>query len=254
MEHLITSLVNQIKTTKPLLLNMTNVVTMDMVANGLLALGASPVMSQAIQEIDDLCSLAQAVIVNPGTLDEAFKTLAQHTCEIATAHNKPIIFDPVGVGASAYRTSFAQQLLKHYPIRVIRGNASEIMALAGVSIQTKGVDSSSTTDVALDAAQQLASTYNTVVVISGAIDRVVSAQDMKQFERGSAMMPCITGSGCLLTAVVGAFVTVAEDPFIAASAATLFYAICGEQAAHKANGPGTFKAHFFDALYHASMP
>src|SRR5438876_768146 len=142
----IKNIVVKIKEKKPLILNITNDVTMDFIANGLLSLGASPVMSKAQQEIDDLLELANSVVINLGTLDEKFIALCEYVCGVANQLKKPIVLDPVGAGASHYRTNTGLNLIRNYGIAIIRGNASEIMSLSGVSMKTKGVDSTTQSD------------------------------------------------------------------------------------------------------------
>jgi hydroxyethylthiazole kinase len=245
----INAMIKKIKQEKPLVLNITNYVTMDFVANGLLSLGASPVMSKAQQEAADLLKITGAVVINLGTLNKEFIELCEHVCELANAFDKPIILDPVGAGASSYRTQTCEKLLSDYNIAIIRGNASEIMALTGTTLVTKGVDSSARSDQAVASAEALAKQLDTTIVISGETDFVINPYNIAEFSRGSAMMPMITGTGCLLSAVVGAFQAVHKNAFEAASASTLFYSVCGELAAAHAQGPGTFKTHFLDALY-----
>jgi hydroxyethylthiazole kinase len=244
----ILDLTTQIKQQGPLVLNITNYVTMDFVANGLLSIGASPVMSHEPEEIQDLIAIASVVVINPGTLDENFVHLCEAACKAANQLNKPLILDPVGVGASSYRTAVSKKLISDYQIAIIRGNASEIMALAGLPLTTKGVDSNAGTAHAVASAKALAAQGSTVL-ISGAVDVVVNAEHEQGFSRGSAMMPMITGTGCLLSAVVAAFHAVQADAFAAASAAALFYSVCGENAAAQSSGPGSFKTKFLDSLY-----
>lgn len=249
MSENISTLQRCISNTRPLILNITNAVTTDFIANGLLSLGASPIMSHALCEIEELVHLATAVVINIGTLDDDFVRLAEETARIANLLNKPVILDPVGAGATHYRTSISQQLLSAREIAIIRGNASEIMALAGQIADTRGVDSTMSTELAIEAAQMLARRYDVVVAMSGAIDVIVDATRMKHVRRGSALMPLITGTGCLLSAVVAAFHAVHQDAFEAAVAASFFYAVSGERAALKTNLPGSFKVHFLDALH-----
>ena len=253
MHTTITNLLGKMRQEKPLILNITNDVTMDFIANGLLSLGVSPVMSKAPQEMADLLTLAQALVINLGTLDEKFMQLCSKTCDLANELGKPIVLDPVGAGASFYRTAAALQLLKKHNIAIIRGNASEIMALSKSSnALTKGVDSSAHSHEALQSAQHLSKQYKSVVVISGALDIIVDDECINQFARGSPLMPKITGTGCLLSAVVAAFHAIECNRFTAANAATFFYSVCGEIAAKSAQGPGSFKASFLDTL--SSLP
>lgn len=239
-----------IKERKPLLLNITNHVTIDFVANGLLSIGASPVMSFAPEEMAEFVKISAAVVINLGTLTDNFITLCHTVCSIANAYHKPIILDPVGAGASRLRTETGLALLKQYAIAVVRGNASEIMALTSGSATTKGVDSQNNSLDAIPFAQQLANDYQLVVCMSGAVDVIVARDKKMAIHRGSPLMPMVTGSGCLLTAVIGAFNAVHDDCFAATCAGSFFYAVCGELAAQKAQGPGSFKMHFVDVLHH----
>lgn len=249
MHEQINILIDHIKEKNPLVLNITNHVTMDLVANGLLSIGASPIMSNAEQEIDALLQHTHSVVINLGTLNDAFMKLCKKTCDIANQLNKPIIFDPVGAGASQYRTKHCMSLLNDYNIAIIRGNASEIMALCGALPDTKGVDSSEDSNQAIESAHALSKKHNAAIVISGKIDIIIDQNEMKQHERGSPIMPSITGTGCLLSAVIAACHAVEKNRFLAAEIGTVFYGICGEIAEQKANGPGSFRTHFLDALH-----
>lgn len=248
MFNQVTALLHQIKQQQPLIINLTNLVTMDFIANGLLSIGASPIMSQSIHELDDLFNAAHALVINIGTLNEAFMELCIYACENANRLNIPIVLDPAGAGASIYRTQACFRLIDQFDIAVIRGNSSEIMALCGLKAVIKGVDSKLMSTLPLKAAQHLSARSNATIVISGAIDRIVTQQQHRTFTRGSSMMPSVTGSGCLLTAIIGTFIAIQPQAFIAATAGVLFYSIAGEIAAHHAKGPGTFKPHFLDAL------
>lgn len=244
--------VNAIKQQRPVILNITNAVTMDFIANGLLSIGASPIMSQSMDELSDLMAFSSAVIINIGTLDTAFISLCERACSLANQLGKPLIFDPVGAGASQLRTQTCQRLLQQFQFSAIRGNASEIMAMYDERSNSQGVDSKNPVQDAVAAAKWLASTFKTVVVISGEVDVVVNQERLTHFECGSSLMPMTTGTGCLLTAVVGAFNAVTTDAYEACCAAVLFYGVNGELAAKKADGPGSFRWHFLDRL--ASQP
>jgi hydroxyethylthiazole kinase len=241
--------ISKIKLEAPLVLNITNDVTMDFVANGLLSIGASPIMSKAEQEIEDLLKLANSVVINLGTLNKEFITLCRHTCQIANQLNKPIVLDPVGAGASQYRTDTCMSLIREYNIAIICGNAGEVMALSGSSHTTKGVDSITESDHAIESAKLVSSRHNAAVVVSGKTDIIVDKESIDQLKRGSPFMPTITGTGCLLTAVIAAFHAIEKNRFEAAKIATLFYGICGEIAENKAIGPGSFRTQFLDALH-----
>jgi len=241
--------VSKLKAVNPLVLNLTNYVSMDFVANGLLSLGASPIMSESIEELEALLKISQALVINLGTLNADFMKRVEVACAYANAFNVPIILDPVGAGATAYRTKSATDLLNYYQIALVRGNASEIMALSGAAQQTKGVDSLAESLDAELAAKALSRQYQCIVTVSGATDVIVSGEQVAHLSEGSPMMPRVVGTGCLFTAVTAAFcAALPDDIYQAAQAAAWYYGRCGAMAAEKATGPGTFKAHFLDAL------
>lgn len=242
-------MLNKIRREKPLILNITNMVTMDFIANGLLSLGASPIMSLAEQEADDLVKISHAVVINIGTLDSNFLNLAKKMAAAANHFKKPIILDPVGAGASVYRTQSALDLLNQYSIDIIRGNASEIMVLAGQDVISKGVDTTETSLNATEAGKLLSQKYNSAVVISGETDVVIDRENINTSHYGSPIMTSITGTGCLLSAVVAAFRAVENNRFNASVEAVKFYGQCGEVAAHKSAIPTLFKNYFLEALH-----
>ena len=249
MHQRLNTTMNEMKRVNPLVLNITNYVTMEFIANGLLSIGASPIVSHSEQETEDLMQHANSVVINLGTLDEKFIKLCKQTCKIANQLNKPVILDPVGAGASRLRTEACLSLINDHRIAIIRGNASEIMTLSGSLSKTKGVESREETSNAITSAQALSKQYDTAIVISGKIDIVIDHDTISQHDRGSPVMPTITGTGCLLTAVVGAFHAIEKNRFAAAEIATVFYGICGEIAEKKSNGPGSFRTQFLDALH-----
>ncbi|MDX2164118.1 MAG: hydroxyethylthiazole kinase [Gammaproteobacteria bacterium] len=242
-------MLEKLKSHNPLILNITNMVTMDFIANGLLSLGASPIMSLAEEEMDDLCKISHAVVVNIGTLNAEFINLALSAGQFANQHGKPLIFDPVGVGASLYRTQSAQELLNTIKIDVIRGNASEILALSGLFVVTKGVDSTVESQQAVEAGKLLSQKYNCIVVISGKADVIIENNNIDISDFGSPLMSTVTGMGCLLSSVVAAFRAVESNRFEAAKHAVRFYGQCGEIAAAKSHIPAHFKNYFLEALY-----
>jgi len=205
-------------------------------------------MSRAPQEMDELLQLSNALVINIGTLDEKFIALCEQACATANTLNKPIILDPVGAGASRYRTHTCLDLLNNYKFSIIRGNASEIMSLSGMSTKTKGVDSTMQSDSATESALNLSENYHAAIVVSGKTDIIVDGDAVQQLNYGSPLMPQITGTGCLLSAVVAAFHAVEQNRFEASVLATAFYGICGENAAKKSNGPGSFKMQFLNEL------
>ena len=234
---------------KPLVVNITNYVVMNNTANALLAIGASPIMAHSRQEMAEMMHIAGSLVINIGTLDSEWIERMLFAVEQANANNKPIVLDPVGCGASVLRTQTARTLAANANNLIIRGNASEIIALAGEASQTKGVDALDSSDTALAAAQALVAQYHANVVISGEVDYVVTASQTISLSNGHHMMPYVTGMGCSLTALTGAFAAIGETSGLAATA---IYAIAGEIAAEKSAGPASLQLNIIDVLYHIS--
>ncbi|PST99661.1 hydroxyethylthiazole kinase [Photobacterium iliopiscarium] len=234
---------------KPLVVNITNYVVMNNTANALLAIGASPIMAHSRQEMAEMMHIAGSLVINIGTLDSEWIKRMLFAVEQANANNKPIVLDPVGCGASVLRTQTARTLAANANNLIIRGNASEIIALAGEASQTKGVDALDSSDTALAAAQALVAQYHANVVISGEVDYVVTASQTISLSNGHHMMPYVTGMGCSLTALTGAFAAIGETSGLAATA---IYAIAGEIAAEQSAGPASLQLNIIDGLYQIS--
>ncbi len=249
-------MINQLKTkisdlrkSKPLVLCLTNYVTMDFMANSLLALGAAPIMSVCDAEIEELIKIAHVININIGTLNDESIARYYKAAKFAKQYHKPLILDPVGAGASMIRTKCARELMKDADI--IRGNASEIMALLDDHSKTLGVESLNPTSQAKDQANILANKFNCTVVISGAEDFITDGKRQESLKFGSPLMPFITGMGCTLTAVIAAFRATINDSFEAAKYATSYFGLCGNLANIKADKPATFRSAFIDELYAA---
>lgn len=238
-----------IRANRPLVHNITNFVAMDLAANLLLAAGASPAMAHAREEVESFVELAGALTVNIGTFSPAWMEAAELAAARAHALGRPWVLDPVGVGATAYRQANAQRLLAHKPA-VIRGNASEILALAGSTDSgAKGVDSGVGAEAAAASAERLAATTGAVVVATGPTDLVTDGHRRATIANGNGMMPQITALGCALTALTGAALAVQPDPFVAAAHALAIMGVAGERAAHGAKGPGSLRVALLDELY-----
>lgn len=238
----------------PLVHNITNFVVMNNTANALLALGASPVMAHAEEEVEDMVRLSKALVVNVGTLSAEWVRGMERAMCAAHEAGVPIVYDPVGAGATPYRNEVNKRLLTMAPPTIIRGNGSEIMAVAagfelGASAQTKGVDSTAASDAAVAAASALSERLKAVVVVSGPTDYVVNGNEVLENHHGTPIMARVTGMGCTATAVCGAFAAVNGDPAAAALNAMALMGLCGERALANSNGPGSFQVAFLDALY-----
>ncbi len=239
----------QIRKNKPLIHNITNFVVMNYTANVLLAAGASPVMAHAENEVEEMVAFAGALVLNIGTLTDTWITAMLKAGRKATQLGTPIILDPVGSGATALRTHAAKQILAETKVSVVRGNASEILSLAGQESKTKGVDAIHSVDDAAIVAGELARELNTTLAITGPIDLVTNGKRIVTISGGHSLMPFVTGTGCSATAIIGAFHAVDRDPVSAAATGLAFFGIAGEMAGAKASGPGTFMVHLLDTLY-----
>ena len=238
-----------VRTQSPLVHNITNYVVMNNSANALLAIGASPVMAHWGSEMEEMTAIAGALVLNIGTLDDKWIDGMLVAGKAAMRRGTPIVLDPVGVGATSQRTEAAMKIIEQCCPTIIRGNASEIMALVDASVKSKGVDSSASSDDALESAKRLAVDTGAVVVISGATDYITNGTDVYTVEGGNPIMTTVTGMGCTSTAIVGAFAAVVEDPMIAATAAMAVMSLAGERAAEYSRGNGSMQVNFLDELY-----
>ncbi|WP_340064803.1 hydroxyethylthiazole kinase [Ascidiimonas aurantiaca] len=248
----IEQIVNQIRSRNPLVHNITNYVVMNNTANALLAVGASPVMAHAVEEVEDIVSISSSLVINMGTLSAPWVNSMQLAAKTAKATNTPFVFDPVGVGASKYRTETAQKIIKTAIPDVIRGNASEIVALARLTNDTKGVDSTIHTEDAVEEAIRLSKMLNNTIIISGATDYIITGDDCNVVSNGSPLMAKVTGMGCTATAMVGACIAVETNMHRAATAAMTIMGVAGDMTEDLSQGPGSFQMHFLDSLYQLS--
>jgi hydroxyethylthiazole kinase len=234
---------------KPLIHNITNYVVMNYTANALLAMGASPVMAHAQNEVEDMVKFAGALVLNIGTLTDDWISSMIKAGKRASQLGTPIILDPVGSGATPLRTNSAKSIISNTRIAVIRGNASEILSLRNDDSKTKGVDSIHSVDEATEAARNLAQELQTTLTITGPVDLVTDGTRTLRISNGHPLMGYVTGTGCTATATIGAFLAVDNDPVRAAATALAFFGLAGETAAATASAPGTFMIQMLDALY-----
>lgn len=241
--------IEAVRAQAPLVHSITNYVVMNNTANALLALGASPLMAHAEEEMDEMVAISSALVLNIGTLSKPWIAAMHHAQQAARAKGIPVILDPVGAGASRLRTDTAQHLLNAGPVTVLRGNASEILALQTAEAAAKGVDSQHAAESALDAARALAAQHQCVVCISGPTDFIVQGETIHKVLNGDPLMPRVTGLGCTATALIGAFCAVNPDPLAATTHAMAIMGIAGEIASEVATGPASLQVHFIDALH-----
>ncbi len=238
-----------LRATKPLVHNITNYVVMNFTANILLSAGASPVMAHAENEVEEMVSIAKALVLNIGTLEDAWIASMIKAGKKATELRVPIILDPVGAGATRLRTETAKRILAETRVSLVRGNASEILALGGGKSKTRGVDSADSMEAAAERAVGLAQELGVPVAITGAVDFITDGQRVVRVANGHPLMARVTGTGCGATALIGAFAGVDPDPVSAATTALAYYGIAGEYAAGGAAGPGSFMVRFLDVLH-----
>jgi hydroxyethylthiazole kinase len=241
-------LLTKIRQQKPLIHHITNAVVMNDTANITLAIGALPVMAHAVEEVEEMVSLAGALVLNIGTLFPAQIEAMLRAGKKANEKGIPIILDPVGAGATRLRTETALRLLSEVHISVVRGNASEVGALIGVAGETRGVEAISVRgdkeSIVRNAARELGCT----VAITGVRDLVTDGTQLARIDNGHPLLATITGSGCMATSLIGAFLAVEAEPVAAAVAGLVAMGLAGELAAPKASGPGTFRSHLLDAV------
>ena len=238
----------QLREAAPLVHNITNYVAMDVTANALLAIGASPAMVHAEDEVRDFVTIAQALVVNIGTLSPPWVRAMNTAAEQAGALGKPWVLDPVGAGATPYRTEVARALSRMHPT-VIRGNASEILALAGGSGTTKGVDSTHASEDARELARGIAREFGCAVAVTGATDYITDGNRMLAVSNGHPLMTRVTALGCTATALIGAFLATGQDALSASAYGLAVLGLCGEIAARESPGPGSLRWRLLDALH-----
>ena len=245
--------IEAVRSRAPLVHSITNLVVMNLNANVLLAAGASPVMAHAHEEVRDMVAIAQSLVLNIGTLDPYWVQSMKLALAAAKTKGIPVVLDPVGAGATPYRNQTLDELLAVGAPTVIRGNGSEIMSTANAAIKTRGVDSSASANDALDAARALAERTQGTVCVSGEVDHILDAQGRTaRLSNGHVWMTRITGVGCSLTALIGAFCVVQPDAWRATVSAMALMSVAGEVAAEQAlaqgRGVGTMGALLLDAL------
>lgn len=239
----------RIRETRPLVHNMTNFVVMNDTANATLHIGASPVMAHAIEEVAEMVGIAGALVLNIGTLTSEWIDSMLVAGHRANELGVPIVFDPVGAGATTMRTRMTNRILDELRITIVRGNAGEIGAIAGAGGTVKGVDSAAGPDDPVGVARTLARARKTVIAITAKRDIVSDGTRTFGVDNGHEWLPTLTGTGCMATAVTGAFAAVERDPLVASVGALVAYGIAAERAAANAQGPASFKVAFLDMLY-----
>lgn len=245
-----------LKNKKPLVHHITNYVTVNDCANMTLAIGASPVMADDIDEVEEMVAFASSLVLNMGTLNA--RTIASMIAAGKKAKKLgiPIIFDPVGVGATALRSATAKRIIEEACPSVIRGNMSEIKILAGLSADIKGVDSIADEMDGQKVAQELSQKLGCVIAITGKQDIIAQGNRVCRIDNGHAILSQVTGTGCMATSLIGCFCAATEDLFAGAVAGIMTMGLAGElaqQSLQTGEGIGTFRTRLFDAVWSMTL-
>jgi hydroxyethylthiazole kinase len=238
----------KVRARNPLVHCVTNLVVTNFTANVLLAVGASPAMVVAVEEVGQFAPVADALLVNVGTITSVDASAMLAAAAAADQAGTPWVLDPVAVGALTYRTDVVEQLLGHHPT-IIRGNASEILALAGESSGSKGADSTVDSSEALEGARHLARRTGAVVAVTGVVDYATDGDEVIGIPGSHELLTKVTGSGCALGAVLAAFLGIEDSPLRAAVSGSAVFAIAGERAALDSRGPGSLAVALVDNLF-----
>jgi hydroxyethylthiazole kinase len=234
---------------KPLVHQITNYVVMNETANATLALGALPVMAHAREEVEEMVGLAGALVLNIGTLSEHWIEAMLLAGRAANERRIPVVLDPVGAGATRYRTETAKRLLHEIDVTVLRGNAGEVATLVGVEAEVRGVESIGVGGDPAELARAAAGTLRVVASVTGPVDHVSDGRRVLTVANGHELLGRVSGTGCMSTAITGCFLAAKpKEPLEAAVEALAAFGVAAEDAAVEANGPGTFHANLYDAL------
>jgi hydroxyethylthiazole kinase len=237
-----------IRERKPLVHQITNYVVMNETANATLAIGALPVMAHAPQEVEEMASAASALVLNIGTLSDEWIEAMIAAGLAANAAGVPVVLDPVGAGATEYRTDTCRRLLEVLELAVVRGNSAEIATLAGRPAEIRGVEAIGANG-GPDLAREAAKSLGCVVAVTGPVDHVSDGETVNSVANGHELMATVTGTGCMSTAITGCFLGVQPHALTAATGALVAFGVAGEDAAESAKGPGSFHVALYDALY-----
>ncbi|MBM7647374.1 hydroxyethylthiazole kinase [Bacillus ectoiniformans] len=241
---------SKVREGNPLIHNITNIVVANFTANGLLAIGASPIMADAVEEVADMAKVADALVLNMGTIDETKVKAMIIAGQSANRHGVPVIFDPVGAGATPYRTEMAKKILREVKVSLMRSNAAEAANATGRHWAIKGVDSVQGQGDPQQLAETVAREFGILTVISGETDIITDGSRTCLVENGHPLLTKVTGGGCLLTSVIGAFLAVESDYFTAAYSAVSAYGAAAEKAVEIVGSekPGSFQIEFINQL------
>lgn len=244
-------ILREIRKRQPLVHHITNFVVMNTTANVTLAIGASPIMAHAHEEMEAMSSFTSVLNLNIGTLTPYWIDSMIMAGKVAGKRNIPIVLDPVGSGATPLRTEAAKKILEEVPVTVVRGNASEMMSFFAKEdeIKIRGVDSLETVDAVRHGAHMMAAELKKVIAITGEVDFVTNGDKSIEVHNGHPMFGRVTGTGCAATTAISCFCAVEPDYLVATACALGYYGLAGEEAASVSNGPGSFQVSLYDALF-----
>ncbi|MDE3191589.1 MAG: hydroxyethylthiazole kinase [Acidobacteriota bacterium] len=239
-----------VRDSKPLVHQITNYVVMNETANATLALGALPVMAHAREEVEEMARIASALVINIGTLSPHWVEAMLAAGRVASGRRIPVVLDPVGAGATAYRTETAKRILDEVDVTVLRGNAGEVATLVGAAAEVRGVESMSAGIEPAELARAAARSLGVVASVTGAVDHVSDGERVLAVGNGDPLLATVTGTGCISSALTGCFLAAKPDaPLESAAEALAAFGVAAESAAAHAHGPGTFHARLYDGLY-----
>jgi len=238
-----------IRERRPLVHQITNYVVMNETANATLALGALPVMAHATDEVAEMAGIASSLVLNIGTLSPVWVEAMLIAGQTATERGIPVVLDPVGAGATRYRTETAKRILDEVGVTVLRGNAGEVATLVGAEAEVRGVESIGAGMEPAELALEAARVLGVVASVTGVVDHVSDGETVLAVSNGHALLAAVTGTGCISSALTGCFLAgKPEAPLEAAAEALAAFGVAAEDAAAGAEGPGTFHARLYDAL------
>lgn len=241
-------LLKEMRKKRPLVHHITNYVTVNDCANIAICAGAAPVMADATEEMEEMVGIASALVLNIGTLNSRLVDSMLIAGQAANSHGIPVLVDPVGAGATSYRTSTVQRLLDELDVAILKGNAGEIATMAGSEAKVVGVDSHGVSGDPMGICQEYAESLGCTVVMTGPTDIISDGRSIFTVENGHPLMESVSGTGCMASTVVAAFSTVCEDHALSSASALAAFGLAGERAAVRGQGPMSFKAALFDSL------
>lgn len=241
-----------VRSKRPLVHHITNYVTVNDCANICICSGGSPVMTDALEDVVDMVSVADALVLNIGTLNARVNRSMITAGKVAKEHGVPIVFDPVGMGATPFRTSTALEIIRRVRPDVIKGNQGEMGVLSGIGGDVKGVDSQRVSGDMAGIVRCIAERYDCIAAATGVTDHVSDGESVIRLSNGHDLLGAVTGTGCMVSSVVGCYVGANQSSVDTVSAAISAFNISAEYAARASNGPGTFRSALLDAMYNLS--